>query len=134
MTSRRRFYAETEVFSDAEHGLLRDVALLVDLVPHKWNGDWVRCHELARFVARVDNLQVVDGKCNLVEHSWLLTPERNILDVYAVGRLPMVQFVDRELAYRGRFYEAGPDRTDIRHDVITSIAYVVRGERWDGAL
>lgn len=61
----------------------------------------VRCHELARAVGSLLKLPVVDGiaLCSngLVEHSWLLTrrgPRSNILDVYCVDRLPMVQLVD----------------------------------------
>lgn len=123
----------------------------------------VRCHELARAVGRVLGLPVQDGNYTCVAHSWLLVPDARrprksqldpggtpgvigetprqaayfyswILDVYAVGRLPMVQLVDivnlpgaygpaREIRkpadLRIRYqYEHGPTRDDIDEAVV----------------
>lgn len=91
----------------------------------------VRCHELTRAVkhalehhpAPEFRLDVADGHFGPAEHSWLIVHCQSggtcLLDVYAVGRTPMVQLVDVRsiLPYRS-LYREGPERTDIRHDVI----------------
>ncbi|MGE0493243.1 MAG: hypothetical protein AB7S38_28805 [Vulcanimicrobiota bacterium] len=78
-------------------------------------GDLVRCHELARAVGRVLNLEVVDGQFHAWDHSWLIVP-RCVLDVYAVGQEPMVLLVDELVAKRA--YKPLRGRTDIRLDVV----------------
>ncbi len=46
------------------------------------------CHMLARAIGRVFSLKVVDGFfTSNCEHSWLLTPEGHIIDVYPVAVL-----------------------------------------------
>ncbi len=45
------------------------------------------CHMLARAVGKVFGLKVVDGKHDIYEHSWLLTPDGHVIDVYPVGTL-----------------------------------------------
>ena len=99
-------YSELEMFTFSERQLLeRATALVAKVADEVMDGDLIRCHELARAVGDVLQLPVVDGKFGSVEHSWLLTcklPDAptsgfvrrpSILDVYSVGRLPMVQLV-----------------------------------------
>lgn len=90
----------------------------------------LRCHELARGVAEVLKRRglvgwtVVDGLYGLVDHSWLVSERGNILDVYAIAALPMVQLVNTGCAgvrrprqgYPG--YREGEPRTDILEDVV----------------
>ena len=104
----------------------------------------LRCHELARAVAHVLDLPVQDGSHGLVDHSWLWTGTRtapgNILDVYCVGRLPMVQLVHADFKpghfrgglvpylYRwdttsGSNQGFGTWRTDIDHGVVDSLVH-----------
>lgn len=90
-----RGYAETEVFDPAEIRLFRTAQQAVDCLPDMPN---LRCHEVARAVSRVLKLKVVDGWYGAVDHSWLEVPRSKgfplILDLYAVGRVPMVQLLD----------------------------------------
>lgn len=79
-----------------------------------------RCHELTRVVAKILHLDFVDGVYGAVDHSWILIPDiRNgwissvILDVYAVGRLPMVQLVDPRVPGLHNLYKMRDQRTDI---------------------
>lgn len=123
-------YSHTEVFSQAEINLLAQAIKLVDAV--KEGGSVIRCHELARAVGRVLDLPVEDGYYGFVDHSWCWTRPvdrrpptprigwPNILDVYCVGQLPMVQLVASEpsgLPHVGWAYRTGPKREDIRWDV-----------------
>ena len=96
-----RGYAETEIFVQEELELFADATRMVALLGERLSlADQakVRCHELARAVGRVLELPVQDGKYGGAQHSWLVTAQRpdrsHILDVYVVGRLPMVQLVD----------------------------------------
>jgi hypothetical protein len=92
----------------------------------------LRCHELACAVAhRVGDdfrdathngsFVVVDGKYGPVGHSWIEwtthpSGYRRILDVYAIGRLPMVQLIDAGglLKAQGNLYVKGEKRDDFR--------------------
>lgn len=89
-----------EIFTREELKLWREVTDVVQRLPENME---LRCHELVRavhnyFIEAGRNFEVVDGKFGLVDHSWLATPRgRNrhtILDVYAVGSVPMVQLID----------------------------------------
>lgn len=83
---------------------------------------FLRCHEIARAFAHVMELPFEDGHYCAVEHSWLYVKHPKeayaecILDVYAVGRLPMVQLVDVKTASLSHYklYREGKKRTDIR--------------------
>ena len=96
-----------------------------------------RCHEVARAVGQVLDLPVQDGWYGAVDHSWLWVHAGAdpygfggaILDVYCVGRLPMVQLVTRDRQH-GHYaagglvpslYREGPVRTDIRLDVVKAM-------------
>jgi hypothetical protein len=128
-------YSESEVFLPHEVRLWQAVTKLVEGLPEDPKFQ-VRCHELARAVAIYclknsiypRGLVVVDGKFGGVEHSWVeatrFTWERRkriILDVYAVGTLPMVQLIDFEGSiglYSARRYIEGTKRTDIDRQMI----------------
>ena len=99
-----RGYAEREVFSQRELELLSRATALVRRMPHEFEGQEIRCHELARIVRAFLALPVADGFYGVgVEHSWIWTdapalePHRwdlpNILDVYVPGQLPQVQLI-----------------------------------------
>jgi hypothetical protein len=130
-------YAETDVFSGAELGLLQRAKTIVAWLPATICGSAVRCHELARAVQHLLlHTEVCDGWYGMVEHSWLWTkkPERfvvddvehllgpfpNILDVYAPGRVPQVQLVANSSALPFE-YRRGDPRKDVRADVIAAL-------------
>ena len=58
-----------------------------------WNEDGNRitlsCHMLARAVAAVFGLRVCDGYFSneLYDHSWVLTPQGQIIDTYPIGTI-----------------------------------------------
>lgn len=92
--------------------------------------DPLRCHEVARAVGEMLELQVQDGWYGNVDHTWLwVRNDRDhrgaILDVYAVGRLPMVQLVSLDSVighYRAgssaSLYRESRPRTDIRATIV----------------
>jgi hypothetical protein len=46
----------------------------------------ISCHILARAIAKAFGLRYADGYfCRNYQHSWVLTGQRNIIDVYPVG-------------------------------------------------
>lgn len=84
----------------------------------------VRCHELARAVARIwRTLDVIDGKYGLVEHSWLVDPRFrcHVIDTYVPGALPQVQLIDVSPLGIPNRYHPGPNRTDIRLDIVEAL-------------
>lgn len=121
------------LFTRREVRLWETATALVASLPNL-HGKVVRCHELARAVGFLLDLEVVDGHYGTVEHSWLYTCSKNggipipgcrlrILDVYVPGGLPMVQLVDNA-AYSlptNRCYHEGPPRTDIDEGVVTEL-------------
>ena len=123
-------YAERACFTPGHLRLLRHVEGCVERVADSW-GNELRCHELARAVQvsvktlpQASALVVVDGKCGLIEHSWLVFADGTILDPYVPGRLPAVQLVD---AIVGAAYRPGLPRTDIRDDLVDRIVLEMRG-------
>lgn len=102
-------------------------------------GAELRCHELARAVARFLRLPracVQDGYYGFVEHSWIWVPGPpddpltrragwpHILDVYAVGRLPQVQLVCGDspaLPHVGWSYRPDRDRTDVDEALVARL-------------
>lgn len=57
------------------------------------------CHILARAIAKVFHLQYVDGHFYpYYQHTWLLTPTGNIIDVYPVAVLGGPILMDRLVA------------------------------------
>ena len=129
-------YAEHEVFGVGSLGLYEKARALVQKIPEKLDGEWVRCHELVRAVAEVlalDKSQVADGWYGHVEHSWLWTRPKliwetpPILDVYVVGRLPSVQLVDSSPTFPWE-YRRGDLRSDIQWGVVAELVRRMRLE------
>lgn len=125
-------YSATEIFAQFEQALLRRAEALVAAVDDP-SGD-VRCHELARAVGRILDLPVEDGAYGACDHSWLvIRPDMFaspcILDVYAVGRLPIVQLVDARQILQPHFsaYQKREPRDDIREDVVERLVEQMRG-------
>lgn len=131
-------YSETNVFDANEVKLFKRATELVSKLLDR-QLTVVRCHELARAVGRVLKLEVQDGYYGFCDHSWLWTvaPPKdrnalvgrlglpNILDVYAVGQLPMVRLVDcahTQLPHVGWAYRPGEARKDINHERVDSLA------------
>lgn len=119
-------YAERSCFLPSHIELLSRVEGLVARVSNTW-GNELRCHELARAVQHVLKPEytfiVVDGRCGPIEHSWLQTAGGVILDAYVPGRLPAVQIVDPLV---GAAYRPGPDRQDIRQEIVDRLVSEMR--------
>ena len=102
-----RSYSERVRFTKRERKILSSAGLAVAMLPTNLDpsGEEIRCHELARAIARQLNLRVVDGMYGLVDHSWCMitaAPENGsessswdkILDVYAIGQCPQTRLID----------------------------------------
>ena len=122
-------YAERACFDPPHIGLLVRVQAYVARVSDTWDNE-LRCHELARAVHLVvyargeHKLDVVDGKCGPIEHSWLRFSDGVILDPYAPGRMPAVQIVDPIV---GTAYRPGVPRSDIRQAIVDRLVLKMRG-------
>lgn len=128
-------YAESEEFTVGDMELLQRATVLVSMLPAKikticeagkFEDRWVRCHELARFVGVVLELDVMDGSYGACEHSWLMTLDGAILDVYTPARVPQVQLAAKAWAGAPIMYRSGPARTDIRKEVIEELRLLWR--------
>ena len=138
-----RGYAEKSLLTNVEIALLRRATALVDRVGDELGT--VRCHELARAVGRVLDLEVQDGSYGFVEHSWLWTTPfpkdfheeqvhlgfPNILDVYTPGQVPMVQLLvcgeHGALPHVGWSYRpAWRPRTDVDWVVVDELESMMR--------
>jgi hypothetical protein len=135
-------YAMT-CFNRQEILIFKAVSWIVDAIPddYRGHGELVRCHEMARavhdwvnnqipgrFGPRPLSLGVVDGHYGVpgsiwVEHSWVETGfGRNILDVYAVGKLPPVQLLDGMFKLpTQQIFQAKKLRGDIMEDVVEEL-------------
>lgn len=116
-------YSSTDVFTDGEQEALVKAVRLVDSLPDSRE---VRCHELVRAVALClsSMYYVVDGHYgSFIEHSWLHLAPSVILDVYCIGRMPMVQLIDlSHYTHRhATLYIPGRARDDIQGDVINNL-------------
>lgn len=110
-------YAERVCFRELHLRLLSRVEVLVGHVSNTW-GNELRCHELVRAVHLVmpeHKLEVIDGKCGPVEHSWLRCSDWVILDPYVPGRLPAIQLID---PLGAAAYRLGDTRDDIRQAIV----------------
>lgn len=121
-------YAARVCFRPSHLRLLSRVEAFVARVSSAW-GNELRCHELARAVhlvyEREHKLDVVDGKCGPIEHSWLRFSDGVILDPYAPGRMPAVQIVD---PIAGTAYRPGAPRSDIRQAIVDRLVLEMRGD------
>ena len=120
-----RSIAETTYFAKEVLRLFREAAEIVELIPSAQD-QLLRCHEVARVVAAMlnkPNIKVVDGRYGIVDHSWLMLGDEYLLDVYAVGRLPMVQIRDVRTPTLPRpvEYFPGPPRSDIQTAVVAEL-------------
>jgi len=118
-----RGYSETHVFSSNPIALLETVQGIVRTFPDEFDGQPLRCHEVAHAIGCALDLEVVDGKYGTVEHSWLLTSSNSaagvcIIDPYAVGRLPQVQLVAPIPGIGLSPYSPRERRTDIKLSVL----------------
>lgn len=120
-------YAERACFREQHLQIFARVEAYVARVSNTW-GNELRCHELARAVHQVVNaplaLEIVDGKCGPIEHSWLCSSEGVIFDPYAPGRMPAVQIIDPIV---GTAYRPGTPRTDIRQMIVDRLVLEMRG-------
>jgi hypothetical protein len=119
-------YAERACFREPHLRLFRRIEAYIARVSDTW-GNELRCHELVRAVhlvvyEREHKLDVVDGHCGPIDHSWLRCSDGVILDVYAPGRLPAVQLVDPIVA----IYRPGVRRRDVREDVVWKLVAEMR--------
>lgn len=131
-------YSAVTVFAPSDLKLLKRATEIVEAITStkcyiKSTRDCIRCHEVARVVQQIiepwKDMEVVDGmyrgRLLGVEHSWLRyrsshgSYDAMVLDVYAVGSLPMVQLVDDGGGSSGPFV-AGEERTDIDEDWVRS--------------
>ena len=122
-------YAERACFRSEHLQLLSRIEAHVAQVSNVW-GNELRCHELARAVhlvvyEREHKLDVVDGHCGPIEHSWLRYSDGVIIDVYVPGRLPAIQLVDPLV---GTAYRPGPPRRDVRQAVVDRLVAEMRAE------
>jgi hypothetical protein len=131
-----RGYAEQEVFSERERELWDRAAGLVAWAPYEIDGELVRCHELARAVGHMLDLDHEDGRFGFVEHTWLWTDSPsnkkfcppwavpNVLDVYTPGSMPMVQLVHMATGLPSRYVLTSLNDLEIRNDVIEELVRI----------
>lgn len=120
-------YAELEVFTEREKHLLAAAQRLVTKTPYALDGEPVRCHELARAVGRLLELETMDGHFGYVEHSWLWTSPLkigspwelpNVLDVYVPGAMPQVQLVHMHTRLPHRYSSRPIKDLEIRIEMV----------------
>lgn len=128
-------YAEKEVFTDQEKALWVRAVRLVEFAPYfDGTNEPIRCHELARAVGAVLNLEHEDGRFGFVEHTWLWTTPReprltpwvlpNVLDVYTPGSMPQVQLVHMANGLPHRYSLQCVSALDVRHDIVGRLVRV----------
>ena len=85
----------------------------------------ISCHMVVRIIGKHFRLKCIDGYfCKLYQHSWLLTPQGNIIDVYPVGMVGGPIIVNA-----GDFFSPGDRLYEKR-----SLAHVVRTNDFRRAL
>jgi hypothetical protein len=116
-------YSERQVFPGWARRDLHIAMGVVNALDDHERPDFIRCHELVRVVRPFlsERWRTVDGRFGAADHSWLQR-EGYVLDVYAVGRVPMVQLVDDHFAVRLP-WRPGLARQDIRDEVVRSLDY-----------
>jgi len=69
------------------------------------------CHMLARAIGRIFNLKVADGHAIVgYEHSWLVTSNKNIIDVYPVATIGGPIIIDGNTLYARQIYKQSTTR------------------------
>lgn len=118
-----RGFSENEVFSKTEIKLFNEATDIVSILPERdQHGALLRCHEVARVVGDLLDLEVLDGRYEYgCEHSWCVIRQMNrgftILDPYTVGRIPPVQLVCVIPTMPNRYFPEAR-RRDIKKDVV----------------
>jgi hypothetical protein len=69
------------------------------------------CHILARAIANIFDIGYTDGRFLNHEHSWVLTPNGNIIDVYPIAIVGGPFLVDHNSMVARSLYREGPVRT-----------------------
>lgn len=111
-------------FQPGDRRLLERVSAGVELAATL--GAARRCHETAIAVGAVEHLSVVHGTHGTVEHSWLIVRGRLILDVFCVGRLPLVQLVDpAAVTGHAALYREGPLRANVDPSAVARITSIL---------
>jgi len=142
-----RGYASEEIFDASELELYALACGFVEAVPYEIDGEAVRCHELVRAVVaalppRFSGVRICDGYYGMVEHSWIWTrppaldktaargwiEPPNILDVYAPGRVPLVELVAVSVALPCE-YRRGDSRKDLKRSVIARLTQLMLGKQ-----
>ncbi len=143
-------YALTKkIFTPAEYELYRRARALVDVAPsNDWHNELIRCHELAWAIGDVLGLEVQNGHCGSIQHSWLWThkPTTNelrswergwyhegrpkILDVYVPGAIPPVQLLDPWALRMGKGsrYDFRDPGVAIDHGIVDMLVVLWRGK------
>jgi hypothetical protein len=129
-------YSEREIFNVNEVRYFKEAVRLVGKIDERDFTDEPRCHEVARAVGQILELPYQDGHYLFAQHTWLwvgtLDLDRAetgyypvILDVYAVGSMPQVQLGDTfpPLKRVGAVYKPGPERNDIKQDIIDKLVH-----------
>lgn len=129
-------YSATQIFPKTVQEIYHRVCGIPPLIPDRDGGMLVRCHEVARIVAELfpRGVTVVDGfyqgpHVMRAEHSWLEVVNSSfILDVYAVGRLPLVQLIHAPpgTAHREAYKDTPYKRDDIRTEFVQRTANWIR--------
>lgn len=132
-------YAEREVFTSKEQALFRRATALVSVAaPYTFNDEPVRCHELARAVGRILDLEHEDGRFGFVEHTWLWIEPLSvhshhppwvlprILDVYVPGAMPQVQLIDTASGLPPRYYLSNVFDVEINNYVVDRLTELFR--------
>ena len=129
-------YAAAEIFSAEEVRACELARTLVERLPDRPD---LRCHEVARIVrALLGWGQVEDGRYHPggdglpIEHSWIELHKtwrhHHVLDVYAVGRVPMVQLVDCGFPLASPFV-GGAVRGDVRVQLVEEMVALLSAGR-----
>lgn len=131
-------YSYTNVFTQHEIDFYNRAVKLVEKIPESVNMKTLRCHEVARAVGTILGLPFTDGEYGSCDHTWLWTTPGldgefpgNILDVYCIGRLPIVQLIGHSIpgvdfiANRS-LYSCYPfPRKDINQTTVDTIIYLL---------
>lgn len=120
--------SELHCFSEKELAIFREATDIVSLLPENDStGECLRCHEVARVVGELLNLEVIDGRYEYgAEHSWCVITQVtkfrsfSILDPYAIGRIPIVQMYYIAPTIPNRYFPEAR-RKDIKTDVVEDL-------------
>lgn len=133
-------YSATNVFPKPIQLAHERAGQIVEAIPDVLG---LRCHEVSRIVHGVlghPRVDVLDGKYGpsyalklgpQIDHSWLtilsVSPVKMfILDVYAIGRLPMVQLIDVNMGLGAMYHPVSGERPDIKTTLVADVSRNLR--------